>query len=318
MNQNPGNRPVPYTEAELAAVQRAIAPPPPPPPAEFMAAIGTLPPDWMRPFWKLSDLEPDLFIRVSEDPWVVALAQYAFFPVMIAWRADGRPVPGLRFAGRTRGPAAILRSHGDAVVIKPFQNSREDEIARIAASAGAGPEQLPSLPGYLTEQFADGVFFTDLPPERRDATTMRSVGHALGGMLRRLHEAGIYYNDASLSDPEGRSHLILDDEGRCTLIDFGVSLLLDRHPEYTREEVHNFARTLPMYRVFAGMADSRADMDDFLEAYGRQMAQATREDIMARDLKFVQQGLSSAARRLGQDIIPPLREGFIDSYRPAG
>ena len=270
----------------------------------------------MRPFWKLVDLQPALFGRLSEDPWVPALSHYAFFPEVLGWRSGGRPVPHLRITGRTRGPAAILSSGDESIVIKPFQNSREDEIAGIAASVGAGPAQLPSLPGYLTERFAQGVFFTDLPPARCDPETMRAAGLALGGMMRRLHDAGVYYNDASLADPEGRSHLIVSDEGGFTLIDFGVSLLLDRHPEYTREEVHNFARTLPMYRVFAGMADSRSDMDDFLEAYRKQMAQATRGDILARDLKFVQQGLAIAARRLGQDIIPPLRDGFLEAYRP--
>ena len=316
MSEVPGSGGVPYSEAEVAAVQRAIAPPPPAPPAEFMDALGTLPPDWMRPFWKLSDLQPDLFLRVSEDRWVMALADYAFFPPVLEWREQGRPIPRLHITGRTRGPAAILHSADESIVIKPFQNSREAEIARIAADVGAGPRQFPSLPGYLTEQFADGVFFTDLPPERRDVATMRAAGLALGRMLRGLHDAGVYYNDASLADPEGRSHLIVSGDGQFTLIDFGVSLLLDRHPEYTREEVHNFARTLPMYRVFAGMADSRADMDGFLEAYRKQMAQATREDILARDLKFVQQGLSMAAAKLGQDIIPPLRDAFLESYRP--
>ena len=71
-----------------------------------------------------------------------------------------------------------------------------------------------------------------------------------------------------------------------------------------------------MYRVFAGMAEGRAEMDDFLREYGRRMGQATREEILARDLKFVQQGLSIAARRLGPDIIPPLRDGFLEAYRP--
>ena len=306
----------PYSQIELDMVRRAIAPPPPPAPPEALAVTGGSP-ESMRPFWKLANLEPDLCRRLSADPWVQALSCYAFFPPVMAWREEGRPVPDREMTGRTRGPVAVLRSSGEAIAIKPFQNSREDEMARIAASAGAGPEQLPSLPGYLTERFAEGVFFTDLPTERRDAATMRAAGLALGGMMRRLHDAGIYYNDASLADPEGRSHLIVSDDGGFTLIDFGVSLLLDRHPEYTREEVHNFARTLPMYRVFAGMADSRADMDDFLREYGRQMARATREDILARDLKFVQQGLSIAARRLGQDIIPPLRDGFLEAYRPS-
>ena len=307
-----------YSENELSAVWRAIAPPPPPAPPEFMGAAGTPPPEWMLAFWKLADLAPELYWRLAADPWVEALSRCAFFPVALGWREQGRPIPELRMTGRTRGPVAVLRSGAEAIAIKPFQNSREDEIARIAADAGAGPTQLPSLPGYLTERFAEGVFFTDLPPERRDAATMRAAGLALGGMLRRLHDAGVYYNDASLADPEGRSHLIVSKDGGFTLIDFGVSLLLDRHPEYSREEVHNFARTLPMYRIFAGMVDSRAEMDNFLREYGNRMAQASREDILARDLKFVQQGLSIAARRMGQDIIPPLRDGFLKAYRPVG
>ena len=306
-----------YTETELAAIHRAIAPPPPPAPSEVLATMPAPVPEWMRPFWKLVDLEPELFIHLSIDPWVEALSNYAFFPPVLDWRAEGRPIPALRMTGRTRGLVAILQSGHYHLAIKPFQNSREDSIAAIAASVNAGPAQFPSLPGYLTEQYAGGVFFTDLPPERRDPDTMRAVGLQLGGMLRRLHNAGVYYNDATLADPEGRSHIIVAEDGGCTLIDFGVSLLLDRHPDYTREEVRNFARTLPMYRIFAGMADDRAEMNDFLREYGRQMAQATPRDIMARDLKFAQQGLSIAGQRLGEHIIPPLREGFLDAYHPA-
>ena len=317
MSETTGEYSADYSETDIAAIRRAVAPPPPPAPPEVTGAADVPTPEYMLAFWKLADLAPELYRRLAADPWVEALSLYAFFPPVLDWRAQDRPIPELRMTGRTRGPVGVLRSQGEAVAIKPFQNSREDEIARIAASAGAGPEQLLSLPGYLTERFAEGVFFTDLPPERRDAVTMRAAGLSLGGMLRRLHDAGVYYNDASLADPEGRSHLIVSGGGGFTLIDFGVSLLLDRHPEYSREEVHNFTRTLPMYRVFAGMADSRAEMDDFLREYGRQMAQASRGEIMARDLKFVQQGLSIAARRMGQDIIPPLRDGFLEAYRPA-
>ena len=270
----------------------------------------------MRPFWKLVDLEPELFGRLAEDRWVEALSQYAFFPAVLGWRDEGRGIPLLEITGRTRGPAAILRSANESIVVKPFQNSREDEIARIAADVNVGPEQFLSLPGYLTERFAEGEFFTDLPPERRDPDTMRAVGLSLGGMLRRLHEAGVYYNDATLADPEGRSHLIVDEDGRCTLIDFGVSLLVTHHPEYSREEVRNFVRTLPMYRVMAGMADSRAEMDHFLAQYARRTAEATPGDIMARDLKFAQQGLSIAARSMGDAIIDPIRDGFLEAYRP--
>ncbi len=309
--------PLGYTETEVAQIHRAIAPPPPSAPTEIWAAMNPPPPEGMRPFWKLADLERKLFRRLSADPWVAALSHYAFFPVVMGWRADGRGIPGLRITGRTRGPAAILRSGTEAIVIKPFQNTREDEIAAIAAAVNAGPAQLASLPGYLTERFAEGVFFTDLPQERRDDSTMRAAGLALGGMLRRLHNAGVYYNDATLADPEGRSHLIVDSDGGGTLIDFGVSLLVSRHPHYTREEVHNFVRTLPMYRLVAGMAESRAEMDDFLTQYARRMAQSAPEDILARDLKFAQQGLSIAARNMGEEIIQPIRDGFLEAYRPA-
>ena len=306
----------PYSGAEVAAVHRAIAPPPPPAPSEVFGTVEGLVPEWMRPFWKLVDLEPDLFRRLASDPWVKALSHYAFFPPVLRWREEGRAIPELRITGRTRGPAAILQSGGEAIVVKPFQNTREDEIARIAAGVGVGPEQFSSLPGYLTERFADGIFFTDLPPERRDTDTLRTVGLSLGGMLRRLHDAGVYYNDATLADPEGRSHVIVDEDAGCTLIDFGVSLLVDRHPDYSREEVHNFVRTLPMYRIMAGMADSRTEMDEFLAQYARQMAGVSPGDIMARDLKFAQQGLSIAARRMGEDIIAPIRDGFLEAYRP--
>ena len=71
-----------------------------------------------------------------------------------------------------------------------------------------------------------------------------------------------------------------------------------------------------MYRVMAGMAENRAEMDDFLAQYARQMAEVTPADIMARDLKFAQQGLSIAARRMGEDIIAPIRDGFLEAYRP--
>ena len=305
-----------YSEAELASIRRAIAPPPPPPPAEILAVANSPLPQWMRPFWKLVDLEPELFRRLSADPWVQALSLYAFFPPVLGWRRQGRPVPEFRTTARTRGPVAILHSGNDNLAIKSFQNSREDEIARIAASAGAGPEQFPSLPGYLTERFAEGTFFTGLPAERRDPATMRAVGLQLGGILRQLHSAGVYYNDATLADPEGRSHLIVSGDGGCTLIDFGVSLLLDCHPDYSREEVHNFVRTLPMYRVFAGMADGPAEMEDFLRSYAQSMARASRGEILSRDLQFAQQGLSIAARRMGQHIITPLRDGFLEAYRP--
>ena len=65
------------------------------------------------------------------------------------------------------------------------------------------------------------------------------------------------------SHPRGRSHLLVDSDGSCRIIDFGISLMLDQHPDLGREEVHNFVRTLPMYRVFRGMAEDQSHVTGF-------------------------------------------------------
>ncbi len=304
-----------YSPEEMEAIRRAIAPPPPSPPAEVFGSPDAALPEYLKAFWKLSDLNRPLFERLSQDPWVKLFSLYAFFPgVQERLRADN-PIPELELTGRTRGWVGILRFEDAGLVIKPLQNSREPEVARIAGELGVGPAQHSSLPGYLTEATVAGVFFTELPPERQGSEVMTGVGRSLGRMFRRLHDAGIYYNDASIADPEGRSHLLIDEAGSCKLIDFGVSLLLDRHPDFSTEEVHNFVRTLPMYRIFAGMADSRDQMDDFLHDYRARLARASKEEIMARDLTFIQQGLGIAAKIMGQEIEEPLRNGFLAAYR---
>ena len=302
-----------YSLTELGAIRRTIAPPPAPPPDLFGAET---PPEPLRVFWKLFDLDPPLFQRQCGDPWVQALSHYAFFPEVYRRRRPGVEIPALEVTGRTRGRVGILRFSDATLVIKPLQNSREDRIAKTARELDAGPLQRPSLPGYLTEDLALGTLFTELLPERWSYEMMESVGRSLGGIFRRIHDAGIYYNDASVADPEGRSHLYVDETGRCTLVDFGVSLLLDRHPDLSLEEVHNFVRTLPMYRVFAGMAGSRAEMTAFLEEYRGRLARASKEEIMARDLQFVGQGLSIAARRIGGENVEAVHDGFWAGYRP--
>lgn len=115
----------------------------------------------------------------------------------------------------------VLRFEDSSLVIKPLQSFRESEIARIAGELGFGPAQHSSLPGYLTEEKVEGGLFPEVPPDRRGSDVMKAVGRSLGRLLRRLHDAGIYYYDASISNPEGRSHLIVDETGGCTLIDFG-------------------------------------------------------------------------------------------------
>ncbi len=151
-----------YSPDEIAVVRRAIAPPSPEPPEEVIeamrAAAGMPVPDHMLPFWKLSELEMPLFMRLTGDPVVKELSPYAFFPEVFKRLQSGHDIPNLNFSGRARGMVVILEFPDRSIVIKPLQSSQEDQIAKIAGEAGVGPVQLESLPGYLTEEFVPRTF----------------------------------------------------------------------------------------------------------------------------------------------------------------
>lgn len=107
----------------------------------------------------------------------------------------------------------------------------------------------------------------------------------------------------------------MNPQGNCRLIDFGISLLLDRHPQLYREEVHNFVRTLPMFRIFAQMGAGADDLDRFLKEYSLRLSHTSVEEMMARDLRFKEEGLVLAAGRLGSQIVEPFRRGFAETYQ---
>lgn len=307
-----------YSSEELALIRRAIAPPPPKPPEEVVEAMrpapGMPPAAHMPPFWKLSDLAKPLFLRLSADPVVQALSQYTFFPEVYRRLRSGQEIPTIEFSGRARGTVAILNFEEIAIVIKPLQSEREDQIARIAGEIGVRPRPIGISAGLPDRGIRWGDVFTELPQERLSDGLLRQIGSRVGEMLRRLHQADIYYDDVTFSDPRGRSHLLVDSDGSCRIIDFGISLMLDQHPDLGREEVHNFVRTLPMYRVFRGMAEDQSHVDRFLAEYAGKLARASKEEIFARDLTFAQEGLSMAAKHLGERIVEPVKEGFKGAY----
>ena len=175
------------------------------------------------------------------------------------------------FEGRTRGRVAILRfGDGDGIVIKPVQSAREDVIARLAGEGFIGPSQFPSLEGFLSEEWVAGRFFTVLTEEAVCEEAMYAIGERLGSMLAELHARQIYYNDATVSDPDGRSHLIIEDKANfgggavpnCRLIDFGVSVLLDNFLDLEPEEVYNLVRTTPEFRLLSRMGLSGPEVPE--------------------------------------------------------
>ena len=207
-----------------------------------------------------------------------------------------------------------LRGQAFAIVIKPCQSPGESEIAKIAGDLGLGPRQLPSIDGFLTEEFVHGPFLTNLSPDEATAERMHVIGYELGAALSQLHAAGICYNDATVSDPDGRSHTILASGGGIRIIDFGVALLLRDHPaNLTFHDAYNAARTDPMFRLFRQMS-SGGDSDAlarFISDYGRRLAQQSVDEIQSRDWRMAEEGASIVAGMYGVAAADTLRAGIL-------
>lgn len=271
-------------------------------------------PQRLWPLWPLERTDGELWCLLIEDDLIERFSVYGLFPsaypLVYGKQSDA---VSIRYDGRTRGRVAIITRGPTAVVIKPRQSSREAEIAAIAGDLGVGPAQLPGIAGFICEEFVDGQFLTELPPEQVTPERMRDVGSALADALASLHNAGVCYNDATISDPEGRSHLVVQPDGEIRLIDFGVALLLDNHPEgLTFEDAWNAARTDPMFRLFRQMAggDDDAALARFVADYGRRLAGQTPAQIQARDWRIAEEGAAIIATRYGLAAAESLREGI--------
>ena len=271
-------------------------------------------PQRLWPLWPLAEVDGALWGLLNEDALIEGFSVYGLFPATYALvYGQDSPAASIRYDGRTRGRVAIINSGSTTVVIKPCQSSREGEIAAVAGELGVGPAQLPSIGGFISEEYVDGQFLTDLPGEDATDERMRSVGAALADALSHLHAAGICYNDATISDPEGRSHIILRPDGEIQLIDFGVALLLDKHPEgLTFEDAWNAARTDPMFRLFRQMAGGGdgESLSRFVADYGRRLAGQTEADIQSRDWRIAEEGASIISARYGPVAADALREGL--------
>lgn len=272
-------------------------------------------PERLWPLWPLERTHRQLWRLLIEDDLIERFSVYGLFPAAypLVYGPDAQHTT-IRYDGRTRGRVAIINDGESAgVVIKPCQSSGEAEIAAIAGDLGLGPAQLAGIAGFISEDYVVGRFFTDLPAEEATQERMRLVGTALANALRRLHSAGICYNDTTISDPEGRSHIILRPDGEIRLIDFGVSLLLDNHPEgLTFEDAWNAARTDPMFRLFRQMTSGGDDtaLARFVADYGRRLAVQTPAQIQSRDWRIAEEGASMVAARYGPVAADALREGM--------
>ena len=275
-------------------------------------------PERLWPLWPLSRRGDELWGQLVEDQPIARFSVYGLFPASYesVYGGEAENV-SIRYDGRTRGRVAIISGLvcGEAadIVIKPCQSPGEADIAAIAGDLGLGPKQLPSIDGFLTEEFVSGPFLTDLRPDEASTERMHGIGVDLGTALSRLHAAGICYNDATVSDPDGRSHTILLPGGGIRLIDFGVALLLRDHPaNLTFHDAYNAARTDPMFRLFRQMApDTDSDaLGRFVQDYGRRLARQSVDEIQSRDWRIADEGTSIVAGKYGPLAADALRAGI--------
>ena len=275
-------------------------------------------PERLWPLWPLAHRGDELWGLLVEDRRIARFSVYGLFPASyeLVYGEQAGDV-SVRYDGRTRGRVAIvsgpIRSEITEIVIKPCQSPGEADIAAIAGDLGLGPKQLSSIDGFLTEEFVSGPFLTDLKPEEASAERMHNIGLELGTALSLLHAAGICYNDATVADPDGRSHTILLPGGGICLIDFGVALLLRDHPEnLTFHDAYNAARTDPMFRLFRQMApDTGTDaLGTFVRDYGRRLARQSVDEIQSRDWRIADEGTSMIAGTYGPLLAEALRAGI--------
>lgn len=275
---------------------------------------GTQIPDFLNPFLALVATNPGLYRKISDDQRARQYSMFGFFPASFELVYGNETSPHISFAGGNRGIVAIIKHPCNNIVIKPIQNSRENEVAQIADEIEVGPKQYPTLASYLTEQYVEGELFSKLRENKTTKDKMYALGRRLGEIFKKLHSKEIYYNDAILTDDFGRSHLIVPETLQAILFDYGVAIKLDNHPNLSDEEVFNYARTFPVENMFLSLTPTKEKIDALVQSYRPKIKRLTKEQIMARDLGFIDEGLKFGSIRLGRHIVEPFLRGFKGIY----
>jgi len=271
-------------------------------------------PDFMAPFLGFFATNPNLYKKISGDKRAEKYSLFGFFPESFDIVYGSETSPQISFQGGNRGIVAVIKHPAKNIVIKPVQNSRENEVAGIAVELEVGPFQYRTLDGFLTEQFVEGDLFSRLKEEKKSRDSMYLVGRRIGDILKKLHSREIYYNDTMLTDDFGRSHVIVPETLSAVLFDYGVAIRLDNHPNLSGEEVFNYARTFPVENMFLSLTPTKEKIDALVQNYRPKIKRLTKEQIIGRDLDFVDEGLRFAGIRIGNHIIEPFLKGFKETY----
>jgi tRNA A-37 threonylcarbamoyl transferase component Bud32 len=224
--------------------------------------------------------------------------------------------------GETRGRGIIIHSSKKDIVIKPIQialtstdaaSADEIEIAKFAGKIEFGPVQYNTLKGFLSEEYLKGEFILSSKVSS-SAEDFYNYGLQFGKGLSKMHQNEYFYNDTTIADDMGKSHVIITDKG-VRLIDFGVAINLKNHPHYSYEQAANFGRTLPGASMFTAMNPSPEAVMDFVSHYQNIMKQISKDEILKRDLQFLAQGLDFYEMRKNVSVSNSFKEGFWKEYK---
>jgi len=218
------------------------------------------------------------------------------------------------FLPPTRRRAMKITTPNGSHIVKSLESSAEKEISRQAGALGIGPKQLAVTDEDVLEEFVEGVPLLKLGRDRCTPDFMKDLGIQFVRALKTLHEHNILVNDQILSDDFGKSHTIIDTEGRVRFIDLGASISLEHYPNITNEEVLSLMRTDPFMAFKAREAASGVPevLAKMIQWYRENILSRypTKADIIAaKDFQLLNEGVMFLSQRL------PNVQSFVEGVR---
>jgi len=257
-------------------------------------------------------MTPELMAKIESDPVVAEFGIAVFFPVIGDRIINGETPKVESINANTRGRGFKATFKDGAYITKPLENSEEVKIAKAMAEIGVGPEQFESLPGYITEQFAEGVAVSKLAPERCTPEFMQELGAKIAEAIKKVHDKGILINDQLLADDFSKSHTIVGADGKICFIDFGASIDLNDYPNISDEAVRLIMRSDGIASMSLGMATPENIGGIISDYRNRRLSLCkTKKEVIARyDGQLLNEGLSFLSDRIGHDAVVAMISGI--------
>ncbi len=236
----------------------------------------------ISPFMTLAIDDVPLLEKLSQDPLVASFSYFGFFPETFERITEDSTIS---FAQGHRGLTFILKTETGGIVVKPVQSFDEPHCAKIAQEIGLGSIQLPTLEGFITEEYIDGSIYLNFVKTSTQGEQLKT-GRRFGEKLSQLHKRNIIYNDTSLADDFGNSHVIITPNGEPMLIDFGVALDLTTSPNYFDDQI--LARLKSMH---GAMIDQMFPPEVLQRLMAETKSRMDPEKLKFVDLSFIESGV---------------------------